>query len=304
MDIEQAKSVPLTVILNILGHKPTQQKNSKLTYRSIFGKAQKSNLIININTNTWDDSSTEENGDTISLVTGYLKSEGESHAVKDALRWISNMCGYAVKIEPICFEENIQKHVGLIVVNSSHVQTTELIQYIESHGIPLPLAQRYLKEIRIYDKPAGKTFRTLGLRNEDGGYHAFSPSFAGFVGKENITFIRGTVPKPDCVHIFKDIFDFLSALALLRNGSPFEDDVIILNSFANLTKATPYIKGYGYCMAFSWMGNDTPGQKATQSLSRFFKTEPDLVHAKMNDVYAPHESVHAWHMQQTLRPAS
>jgi hypothetical protein len=304
MDIEQAKSVPLTVILDTLGNKPTQQENNEIKYPSIFSNNKTGNLIINTDTNTWHDSSTGKNGDTISLVTSYLEFTGADHTQKDALRWIGNMCGYALMIQPVSCTENIPSHAGLKVIGSSRIQSADLIRHIESLGFPVHLAQRYIREIRVYDKPAGKTFRALGLRNEDGGYYAFSPSFAGFVGKANITFIRGTAEKSDSYHIFKDAFDFLAALAGFRNGRPFEDPAIILNSYANLPKVTACIQGYSQKKTvFSWMTNDASGQEATGELARFSQSEPGLEHFAMNGKYAPYESVYAWHTMQTLRSA-
>lgn len=284
-----------------------QQEINEIKYPSLFSQSKIGNLIINTATNTWYDSSTGKSGDTISLVTSYLKTEGESYTIKDACRWIENMCGHAAKIEPIRNEENIPKHSDLIVVDNTQICRIPLIRHIEALGFDIQTAQRYLKEIRIYQKQSNRTIRAIGLRNEDGGYYAFNPCFAGFVGKENITFIRGTIAKPDSIHIFRDIFDFLSAIAGLQNGRPFRGDAIILNSYAYLTKATPFIKGYGYKMAFSWLTNDREGDDATRSLFRFLKTEPNIVHFQMNDIYISNVNVYAWYaclrgIRQKLSP--
>jgi hypothetical protein len=301
MNIQQAKGIPLAVILNILGCLPRKTYPQQTIYPSLFATRKSDELVVNTVSNTWYDSSTQKSGTAIDLVTAYLQREGENHTAKDALRWLTNMCGYARCIEPIDTSEKLFRHKNWFTVDAAPLRLKSLIAYLESQGIPLIQAQRYLKEVRIYNKKEGKTIRIAGLRNEDGGYYLCHPDFQGMVGKENITFIRGTVTKPEGIHIFKDVFDFLSVIVGLQTGIPFREDVIILNCFQYLPKATPYIKGYGYQKAYSWMPNTSTGKRATKSLSRFLTTEPHLLHFRMNGTYKAHEKPHAWHLQQTFR---
>jgi hypothetical protein len=151
-------------------------------------------------------------------------------------------------------------------------------------------------QLKLYSKKSKKHSYALGMRNENEGYDVFTPFFAGFIKRQDILFIRGTIPKPDHIHIFKNIFDYMSAVIQYNKERPFKGDSIILTSLANLTKATPFIKGYGYKSIYTWMDNNRLGKEATKSIHDFCKTENDLIHKPKNNLYARYDSVNAWHM--------
>lgn len=131
--------------------------------------------------------------------------------------------------------------------------------------------------------------------NEEGGYEVRNPFFKGYVGAKGISFIRGKQPKPEGIHIFEGFMDYVSAIAF-EQVPQFDDDTIILNSLSCLKHATPYIRNYGYQVAYTWLDNDLAGQKGTQALAEFFKTEENLLHKPMNEIYLPHKDMNAWHM--------
>lgn len=266
MNIEQAKRVPLAVILNILGIKQKQPKN----------------LV---------------EGESIPYVRKYLAERGEGCSESDAVRWIKIMTGLAPKIEPIIEADVITPEEKACFVEGIELITNPvLIHHLEKQGIPLCVAENYMQEIRVCQRGTKQIFYALGFRNEVGGWAYNNPFRKGFIGKRYITFIRGTKVKPDGIHIFKDAADFMAALIRLENGRMFKDDAIVLNCIANLPRATPYIKGYGYRVAHTWMDNCATGKAATQSLDNFFKTEDRLIHMPMNEFYAPYLGVSAWHM--------
>lgn len=163
-------------------------------------------------------------------------------------------------------------------------------------GISLALAERYFEEVTVYSPDTKEIICSLGIRNEDGGYALHSQVYKGSVKKQNITFVRGTVPKPQGIHIFKNGTDFLSVLEN-RGLTQFSEDAIILNFYSCLEKATPFIEGYGYRVAYTWLTNDDEGIKAKQSLDDYFKTQEKLRHRPMNSVYAGISSFTAWRMR-------
>ena len=162
-------------------------------------------------------------------------------------------------------------------------------------GIPLELARQHLKEIHVRNPGTGKRFFALGIPNEEGGHELRNPFFKGTLGAKAITFIRGKRPKPDSIHLFEGVFDYLSAVAQ-RKGNGFQGDTIILNSLACLKQAIPYIHDYGYRTAYTWLDNDPAGETATAALAEFFQTQSELTHRRLNHLYAPHKDVNAWHM--------
>ncbi len=161
----------------------------------------------------------------------------------------------------------------------------------------MEIACQHLKEIHVCNQRTKKSFFALGFPNEDGGFELRNPFFKGCLGSKAISFIRGREPTPDSIHLFEGFMDYLSAISQL-NGEGLTGDAIILNSLSYLKQITPYIQHYGYRIAYTWFDNDTAGEKATAALAEFFRTQDDLVHKRMNGIYAPHKDVNAWHMHQ------
>ena len=123
-----------------------------------------------------------------------------------------------------------------------------------------------------------------------------NPFFQGQIGLKGISFIRGTVPKPDVIHVYKNALDFLSVFAQL-NGKRTKGDSIILHSFSCMKKILPYIQNYEYRHCFTWFENNEAGMKANKTLSELLNTEASLKQVKMNKVYQPYQDVNTWHMQ-------
>ncbi|MGN8037818.1 hypothetical protein ACTJJ0_22190 [Chitinophaga sp. 22321] len=267
MNIEQAKRVPLPVILHILGLTQTQLKNTDET-------------------------------DVITYVCRHLESTGENATEADAVRWIIHMTGQAPRIAPVVEVEAPELNKRQYIDGIEPITNPLLINHIESKGIPLNIAQRYLKRVRVCSKDTHDFFYALGFRNESGGWAYYNPFENGFVGDMDISFIRGTDIKPEGIHIFKNDRDFMAAVIRMNNGQPLKYDALILNDIANLPQATPYIYQYGYRTAFTWMDNCQVGKAATQSLDDYFKTEDRLQHAPMNGLYRPYLGVSAWHMKE------
>ena len=297
MNIEQAKQIPIAEILNKLGCNPTQVKNNESWYLSPFRNEKTASFKVNHIRNVWYDHGEGIGGDSITLVCRHLKNSDENYSVPDALRWIKNMLGYAPRIQPIDDSPVVKRDPTFKKVCVKTLTAPSLIRYLDSRGFPFAFAEKHLKQVRIHNNETDKKSDLIGFRNEDGGFELRSKSFKGSVGKKYPSFIRGKKGGPGGgIHIFEGWPDYLSALIQQNDGETFDDDTFVLNSLAFLPIATPFIKGYGYSVAYSWMDNDEAGKKATQNLDEFFKTEDGLLHKPMNSIYAPHKDVNAWHM--------
>jgi hypothetical protein len=295
MNIEQAKSIPLADILRILGFEPTQQKNHQSKYLSPLRQERTPSFYVHTERNIWHDFGTGKGGSVIDFICEYLQTQDVCYAIPDALRWLENMMGYAPIIQPIKAKFIRKPDPKLVVRDTCPIKRPALVAYLKNRGIALELAKIHLKEVVVQNTETNKRTFALGFRNETGGHEIRNKFFKGCVGRKNISFIRGSVPKPDGIHIFEGFMDYLSAV-MHKEGHQFKDDTLILNSLSCLKLATPYIKGYGYKSAYTWMDNDEAGKEATKSLANFFETENCLVHHPMNSIYAPHKDVNAWHM--------
>ena len=291
MNSEQANQIPLQEVLDLMGCKPISKTTETITYQSPFDKERKAIITVNVTTNKWHDSARGQSGTTSEFVCRYLRLKGEDATLVDSLRWLRNMTEGKTVVKPKLIREN--DSVKLTLIRAEPLEDLALIRFLKKRGITVSFAKRHLKEVYIRNPANNTKVYALGFKNEEGGYAVWNPFLRGNIGEEDITFVRGK-PKPDDIHIFKDCQDYLSFLTI-RKGK-HEADAIVLNSDTAIVGAIPYIKNYGYKTAHSWMDNTPTGKKMTRQLADFVKTETGLRLKPMNDVYAPHKDVSAWHM--------
>jgi hypothetical protein len=295
MNIESARAIPMTEILDKLGLQPTKKKQRDYWYNSPFRSEKTPSFKVNIAKNTWYDFGEGEGGDSIAFVCAYLKRNGTGCAVPDALRWLRNMFQGTISIYPVPEQDNKPPESNLVLKSVEPLAHVALVRYLESRGITQTVANDYLKEICIYNKGSSKHYFAAAIKNEEGGYDYRNPYFKGCVKKKSITFVRGLVPKPEGIHIFEGFMDFLSAI-VLNKGRKFNSDTIILNSLSCMREATGYIRNYGYAVTYTWLDNDEAGKKATQLFHEFLLKEK-IRHIPMNKRYAQYKDVNEWHMK-------
>jgi len=93
-----------------------------------------------------------------------------------------------------------------------------------------PSRGAYLKEIRVYNKNTKREYFAAAIKNEEGGYDYRNLYFKGCVKKKAISFIRGSVPKPEGINLFERFIDFLSVISR-QGGERFKGDTVILIPF-------------------------------------------------------------------------
>lgn len=298
MDKDHANSIAISKILDKLQIQPLHVGKSKALYRSPISKEVQPSFWVYFKTNIWYDYGIPAGGDLGELVWRYLKFTGEAYTPIDVQRWIANMSANRLPFEQIDKSTHIASKVGdpvLTVKSAEQIRFMGLIKYLVGFGIPAPLASQYAKELKVLNRKTGKTFIAIGVANEGGGYELRNPFFNGFIQPRGITFFRGTNPRSRGIHIFKDIFDFLSVLKQL-DSQTWEHDTIVLHANSNAEFAAPYIQDYGYRTMYTWMDNTPDGDKGTSALHGFVRNQPGLVHLKMNRVYEEFPSVNAWHI--------
>ncbi len=282
----------MSAILEKLGHNPVKQTENDAWYLSPFRNEKTASFHVITKTNRWHDFGDAVGGDSLDFVRAHMKASGVFHDTSDALRWMDNMMGNN-NLPTFIPSVAHKAEKALTVRTIKPITQIGLIYYLEQRGIDVVLAKKHLKQVEVINKTTGKRFYALGLKNEENGYELRNKYFKGCVRKKHITFIRGTVPKPDGIHVFEGMFDYLTFLTLKKKH---QNDVIILNSLSCLNKGMAYIKGYNYKYAYTWLDNDNQGDKATELFAAFCKTENDLTHKPASAKYVPYKDLNAWHM--------
>ncbi|THF52831.1 hypothetical protein E6C50_01065 [Flavobacterium supellecticarium] len=295
MQIETAKRIPLAQILAKLNLYPAKQTENESWYLSPFRSEKSASFHVHNHKNLWFDFGEGKGGDTISLVQAILQLLGQDDSVSAALQWLDNSIDSTIEYSPPLAREQEEQPPALTLKSVSPIKNIALKHYTEQRGIPLTVAEKFLKQVSFVNQNTGKTIFALGLQNEDEGYEIRNSFFKGCIGKKNISFIRGIDNKPPKgINVFEGMFDYLSVITQ-RNGKLLKSDTIILNSLSCMKLIKPYVKSYGYKFGYSWLDNDLAGKKATPQLIDIFKQE-NIAFCPMNSLYKPYKDVNAAHM--------
>ncbi|MES2479443.1 MAG: toprim domain-containing protein [Bacteroidota bacterium] len=294
MNINSANAICLQQLLNQLGYVPFRTRKNSIQYFSPLREERTPSFYVNPAKNLWYDFGSQQGGKTIQFALSWLNSQGKSAGISDTLRWLENVSWTAPSIPVQHHEPQLSDGPTLVIRAKGKIQHPTLIKYLKERGIDQKVASQYLQQLRLFNHNTQKNFFALGLHNEDGGYELRNPYFKGCVSPKTVTFIRGKIPKPDHIHIFEGLMDFLSVMTQ-RGGEPLDDDAIILNSVSQIKDGAAYIRHYGYKILYSWMDNDDAGNSAAEELDRFCSNEPGLQHQRMNDKYKEFKDVNEWH---------
>ncbi|QMW06699.1 hypothetical protein [Spirosoma foliorum] len=289
MDLEHANTIPISEILGKLDLQPLRREGAVLYYSSLWGRKRQATLTVHTITNRWSDLHTQD-GTLVEWVVHYLRFRGEAHTERDALRWITNMSVGSLGL--VATPPAQQPKVDLR--HKKTLQYPGLLHYLHREGIALPLARQYLKEIHARNRQTGKDFIALGLPTVDGGFALRTAYLKRSIGQPAISFIRGRMPKPKGIHLFKEVLDFLSVLSHLDHTT-LDEDVIILHDWCCLVQVPAYIHQYGYQTLYTWLDHTEQGDQATASVGQFLQTEVGIRHQPMNKLYAGYHSVHDWY---------
>jgi hypothetical protein len=296
MNIEQAKTIALTPILDILECNPARQTETDAYYLSPLREEANASFHVNKQKNIWYDPGISKGGNVVDFAVEYLKAKGKDYTVIDALRWLENVTFDPAKF--ITAKIPVQATCRTWeLIRSEPLEDINLIRFLNKRGIPLSVGQKHLEEVYVRHSVTKNKVYALGFKNDKKGYELRNAEFKSCLKPKYITFIRGTQHKPDDIHLFEGFMDYLSFLTN-QEGHMHTHDVIVLNSTANLIKAISYIRKYGYTTVCTWFDNDNGGNQATTDLAGFIETEAGLVHKPMNAKYSPHNDVNAWHMHE------
>lgn len=300
MNIEQANTIPMSEFLKKLNILPYRDYQCSALYKAPHRIEKTASFRVSKTKNVWFDHGTGKGGNFFSFVIEYLKSHKEDCTPSDALRFINNIWDNA-PVPPLneLNKINESEENKLKLLSVSPLNHTALIRYIEDRGISRELAELYFKQALVRNENTGKTFNSIALQNEAGGYELKNKLFKGSVGSKDITLVRGTDQNQSIVHVFEGMFDFVSALIMLRL-TRFKQDAIILNSLSCLKKSYPYIANYSYKQVYSWFDNDTAGVEHRTILNDFVKSQQGISHVSLHKKYNDHKDVNAWLVSQTI----
>ena len=265
---------PIGAILEKFG----SGKGSRDMYFSPFRAEKEPSLHVDSAKNVWYDHGLGVGGTNVQLVMMVNRCSEE-----DAKKYIAGL-------DPSINYSQESRSPKSKITSVKPLFSYYLKNYIESRSIPLDLAARYVKEIKVHNFERNQDFTLIGFENNAGGYAMRSPGKFKSTDKAGITTIdtdgnRSGKPSSKSVAVFEGFFDFLSWLVMQNTDRP-TCDVVVLNSVVNLTSAIRYIQAHETINCF--LDRDETGRKALDNVRFLF---PDKEVKDMSKLYSQYKDL-------------
>jgi len=197
LNSSQAKQIPLSRILERLGHTPHHEVRGELWYFSPFRKESNPSFKINQQRNIWNDYGEGVGGNVLDFIVYYdRRHKCQTGDVSFALDTLEELTG-SHRLDhdtqtrdlftPPAATSRSRENSLLDVRKIQPLQNRALIKYLKGRGISEHTARPYVRE--IYYTRGEKHYFALAFPNNSGGYELRNPYFKGAHGSKDISVI-------------------------------------------------------------------------------------------------------------------
>jgi 5S rRNA maturation endonuclease (ribonuclease M5) len=283
LNSNQAKQIPLSRILERLGHTPHHEVRGELWYFSPFRKESNPSFKINQQRNIWNDYGEGVGGNVLDFIVYYdRRHKCQTSDVSFALDTLEELTGsYRLDHDtqtcdlftPPAATTRSTNNSPLDVRKIQPLQNKALIEYLKGRGISEHTARPYVRE--IYYTRGEKHYFALAFPNNSGGYELRNLYFKGVHGSKDISVIglktdaseKKNEGVTEAVTVFEGFIDFLSALAHYSTKEA-TTPVIVLNSVAMKNKALHAIRDMKASKVYLYLDRDEAGRELTEHFRR------------------------------------
>ena len=257
MNIDGIRTIPLADFLARLGHEPVRRSGNELWYLAPYRGERTPSFRVNVAKQLWYDFGLGKGGDIFTLAGELLQSDdfmAQARFIAEAANM--TVAGwekptYLPKPTEPVFED----------VEVAPLLRSPLTEYLAERGIPYAIASRHC--CRLNYGVRGKRYFAVGFPNMAGGYEVRSRFFKGCIPPKSVSLVKSEdTPSNECL-VFEGFMDFLSAETLQVTGNA---DCLVLNSVANVGKATELLDGYGRIDCF--LDRDEAGRRTLAALTK------------------------------------
>ena len=257
MNIDGIRTIPLADFLARLGHEPVRRSGNELWYLAPYRGERTPSFRVNVAKQLWYDFGLGKGGDIFTLAGELLQSDdfmAQARFIAEAANM--TVAGwekptYLPKPTEPVFED----------VEVAPLLRSPLTEYLAERGIPYAIASRHC--CRLNYGVRGKRYFAVGFPNMAGGYEVRSRFFKGCIPPKSVSLVKSEdTPSNECL-VFEGFMDFLSAETLQVTGNA---DCLVLNSVANVGKATELLDGYGRIGCF--LDRDKAGRRTLAALTK------------------------------------
>ena len=265
MNIEQAKQIPIEVILKSMGLDIERESGSDIWFKSPFSPTEKNaSFHLKKQNGFWYCFSSAIGGcNGIDLVV-----KVRSCTVSEALQYLSTVDSSSFQKQIAGAYEAKKNSNGNEVVKIENVQHIALKQYLANRGITKAHAIKSVKELHY--KINEKQYFAIGFKNNSDAWELRSKYVKSCIKKKDITLIEN---QSNSIKVFEGFFDYLSFLQISDDDSQNKSDYLILNSVALIVKNISLLNQYTRIELY--LDNDGTGDKYSNLLLEKFENAID-----------------------------
>ena len=256
-EIDAVRQMPLADFLARLGYEPVRSSGNELWYIAPYRGERTPSFRVNVAKQLWYDFGLGKGGDIFTLAGEFLQSDDFMKQAK-FIAEAANMtvAGWEKPVYLSKPTESVFEDVEVAPLLRSL-----LTEYLEERGIPYAIASRHC--CRLNYGVRGKRYFAVGFPNMAGGYEVRSRYFKGCIPPKSVSLVKANDIPADEYLVFEGFMDFLSAVTLGVTGNA---DCLVLNSVANVEKATGMLEGYGRIGCF--LDRDEAGRRTLAALTK------------------------------------
>lgn len=302
MRTDQAKSIPIELFLQRLGHTAIKERAGRKWYRRPYGEEKTASFVISQDGMAFYDHGTGDGGNIIDLAKLIAKVD----SVSQALAFIENTVGTSLQFDRTPTKTTQSQPAAYHVVSTTELilkQNTphsKEVQWLKKRAIDPNVLNPYIQVVTFGHKDrSGKTYQAIGLPNVSGGYE-IRDSQRGFikvsVGAKDFSFFGATAPGFQCanLHIFEGAPDFWTYLTWNSRKPqpilPATESYLILNGTAMTAQAITRLSQFRFNFVAIWAQYGKAGLKVEEELLDFFRLHQAPA-ATVKELYAPPKDI-------------
>lgn len=318
MNIEQAKQIPIRVLVEYLGGRYSHNgRAGEVWFFSPFRPEEKTaSFKIDEKKNTWHDfghvsgSSPGQGsgGDTINLWCDYHNQDRKT--IREALKGLAAFSGGRVAANPkqpthgansgqiSSIKSQDAPDRFKMYKKPSRIYFDSLKAELDRRGISQAAALPFLKQAYIEDTKTGKQYNGFAFPNDKGGFEISIPNparqtnFKTVIGNKAPSIIQAA--SSTTYLIFEGFFDFLTWQEM-NKGQGVEQHIIVLNSLSFISQAAQLITGRKAFVlnVIEFLDNDNAGELAR---TKFYDLmgEAEINTLSANNIYQGYDDLNDW----------
>lgn len=255
---DYTSSIPIKNVLHALDFEVYSYEGPSYS-KHFIKRSKRPTLIVNMDKNTFYDTERNIRGGLIKLMKILYSIEKTDVEVllQRALKqikplypnFISNPYYLAISYnkdsEPIrtIVQSNWNNDIPVRIELFQPIHSEKLIKYLNKWKINLNLADHFVLEGSFYAIRAFNWYYNIVMKNDSKGYTVFNSYFYGIVAPNDVSTFKSETPNVETLILFLYPLDFL-AFITDAGTAKLPSDVIVLNSYRNLSKIVPRLKDY------------------------------------------------------------